>query len=111
MRLLHTKDFTFKEFIGENIPPYAIVSHRWSDEEVSHQDFLENRQSFLQGQCNGYGWLKIKKGCGIALSGGYDWLWVQLSLYPYLWDRMWADYVSQKDRHLLHRQEEQRRAR
>ena len=93
MRLLHTKDLTVKEFIGENIPAYAIVSHRWSDEEVSHQDFLENRRSFLPRQRKGYGWIKIVKGCEIALSDGYDWLWVQISLSIYLWDRRWADYA------------------
>jgi hypothetical protein len=76
MRLLHTKGFTFKEFIGESIPRYAIISHRWSDEEVSHQDFLEHRQSFLQGQCKGYGWLKIAKGCQIASIHGFDYVWI-----------------------------------
>ena len=76
MRLLHTKDFTFKEFIGQSIPPYAIISHRWSEEEVSHQDFLENRESFLRGRCKDYGWLKIGKGCEIASTDGFDYLWI-----------------------------------
>lgn len=76
MRLLHTGNFRFKEFIGVDIPPYAIVSHRWSGEEVSHQDFLEDRQSFLQGQCKSYGWLKIAKGCEIASINGFEWLWI-----------------------------------
>lgn len=55
IRLLHAKELTFKEFVGDKIPPYAIVSHRWTEEEVSHQDFLNHREAFLKGErhCHG----------------------------------------------------------
>lgn len=76
MRLLHTTKFTFKEFIGQNIPPYAILSHRWSEQEVSHQDFLASKQSPLQRKSEGYGWLKIPKGCQIAVQDGFEWMWI-----------------------------------
>lgn len=69
MRLLHTYQYVFKEFMGADVPEYAIVSHRWSDEEVSYQDFL-------QGRREGYGWTKIAKACDIALSRKHDWLWI-----------------------------------
>ena len=39
MRLLHTKDLVFKDFIEREIPPYAILSHRWGRDEVSYQEF------------------------------------------------------------------------
>lgn len=43
MRLLHSTTFEFKVFNDEELPPYAILSHTWGDEEVSYQD-----QRFLQ---------------------------------------------------------------
>ena len=76
MRLLSTKDLTFKEFIGKNIPEYAIMSHRWSEEEVSYQDLLDGRQDFLLGQRTGYGWLKIQKAREITLRYNLEWFWI-----------------------------------
>lgn len=76
MRLLHTKDLVFKDFIGQNIPPYAIISHRWSDEEITYSEFLNDRLKLLNGQCKGYGWSKIAMGCTIAHQDGYDWMWI-----------------------------------
>jgi hypothetical protein len=29
MRLLHSKSLELEEFIGQNVPPYAILSHTW----------------------------------------------------------------------------------
>lgn len=69
MRLLHTKNQKLKEFLGSNTPKYAIISHRWSDEEISFQDFLD-------GKREGYGWNKISKACEIALSRNIKWIWV-----------------------------------
>jgi hypothetical protein len=40
MRLLHTKDLRFQEFFDEQIPVYAISSHRWGLDEVSYQDSM-----------------------------------------------------------------------
>lgn len=76
MRLLHSREFAFKEFIGRNIPEYAIISHRWSDDEVSYQDFLDKRQDFLQGRCRGYGWTKIAKAGELASQANIDWFWI-----------------------------------
>jgi hypothetical protein len=39
MRLLNTETLQLKEFSQELFPQYAILSHRWGDEEVSFQDF------------------------------------------------------------------------
>ena len=69
MRLLNAKLRTFKEFVGSDIPKYAIISHRWSDEEISYQDFLDGRHE-------GYGWTKIVKACEIALERKHDWVWI-----------------------------------
>ncbi len=35
MRLIHTSKLELHEFFGDAIPPYAILSHYWEDEEVS----------------------------------------------------------------------------
>jgi hypothetical protein len=39
MRLINVKTFELIEFIGEDIPPYAILSHRWgkASDEVSFE--------------------------------------------------------------------------
>jgi hypothetical protein len=41
MRLLNSTTIKLHEFIGSQIPPYAILSHTWDEEEVSFQD-LQN---------------------------------------------------------------------
>lgn len=38
MRLIDTNTLVMSEFYGDNIPPYAILSHRWDTEEVTFQD-------------------------------------------------------------------------
>jgi hypothetical protein len=45
MRLLHIEDdgsFSLAEFMGQNVPPYAILSHTWgaNNQEVSYQDVV-----------------------------------------------------------------------
>jgi hypothetical protein len=40
MRLINTGTGAFEEFIGRDIPKYAILSHTWEEEEVSYQDYL-----------------------------------------------------------------------
>jgi len=37
MRLLHTTTLELHDFVAEKRPPYAILSHRWEDEEVTYQ--------------------------------------------------------------------------
>ncbi|KAF2116800.1 heterokaryon incompatibility protein-domain-containing protein [Lophiotrema nucula] len=39
MRLINTRTHRLEEFIGQNIPPYAILSHTWEDDEVSYQQY------------------------------------------------------------------------
>ncbi len=67
MRLLHSRDHYFKEFFSSQVPRYAIVSHRWGEEELSYQDFLD-------GIRTGYGWAKIRQACKIAVSERLDWV-------------------------------------
>jgi len=38
MRLINTKTGAIEEFIGDNIPKYAILSHTWENDELSLQE-------------------------------------------------------------------------
>ena len=66
MRLLHTTELRFEEFYDDQIPRYAILSHRWGPDEVSYQDFLAGRET------GGSGYKKILQACQIAAAGGYQ---------------------------------------
>ena len=72
MRLLHTEKYTFKEYFDpRTAPPYAMLSHRWTDEEVSHKQFIDN--SYQEGP----GIDKIRHACAEARRlEKLDWLWV-----------------------------------
>ncbi len=66
MRLLHTKTLELHEFIGDHIPPYAILSHRWEDAEVTFQDLRDGR-----GAEKG-GWTKIVDCCKQAAKDTFE---------------------------------------
>jgi hypothetical protein len=60
-----------KEFIGdENVPPYAILSHTWGDDEVTHQGFLDPNPE------RKVGYVKIQYCCDQAVQDGLDWVWM-----------------------------------
>ncbi|KAI1874115.1 uncharacterized protein JN550_002694 [Neoarthrinium moseri] len=71
MRLLDTKTFVLKDFIGSNTPPYAILSHTWEDDEVLFQDMgnldLARRKK---------GWSKVERCCEQARNDAWDWVWI-----------------------------------
>ena len=74
MRLLHTTRLEFEEFFDQQIPPYAILSHRWGADEVSYQDFLAGRKR------DGTGDKKILACCKHAVRdrscGPVNWVWI-----------------------------------
>lgn len=65
MRLINTTTLEFKEFLGNQTPAYAILSHVWSSngDEVSYEDYLAGRKR------EGYGYQKILRLCELAKSG------------------------------------------
>ncbi|GAB1738220.1 hypothetical protein NU219Hw_g2768t1 [Hortaea werneckii] len=77
MRLLKTSvpkpdedPLRFREFYGSNIPPYAILSHMWSEgEEVLFQDVI-------QRQARGRGLEKVLAALDRARADGYSYVWV-----------------------------------
>ena len=90
MRLLNTQTQRFKEFLGSDIPSYAILSHRWGDDEVSYHEFLaitvghELLQSAaasllrpeLEAKKTGAGFRKICDACALAAKDGLQWIWI-----------------------------------
>jgi hypothetical protein len=71
MRLLNVKTFEIKEFIGADIPPYAILSHTWGTEEVTLHDWQDISRASLKG-----GFAKIQGACNQAVKDGLDYIWV-----------------------------------
>lgn len=64
MRLLNTSTLALEESYGSAIPEYAILSHRWLDDEVSFQD-LQSGQAASKA-----GYAKIRRCCEQAADGG-----------------------------------------
>lgn len=77
MRLIDVHSLVFEEFFEERIPPYAILSHRWSDDEVSYKDFLNERKH------SSTGYQKVRSFCDLVRTRLLDdknnplhWAWV-----------------------------------
>jgi hypothetical protein len=51
MRLLNVYTLKFATFEGKAIPPYAIASHRWcdNDNEATYVDVLEGKNTESEG--------------------------------------------------------------
>ena len=68
MRLLNTTTLEFREFFKP--PPYAILSHRWGEDEVSFSDYQSGSNR------DGPGYQKIVSCCAFAESRGQNWVWI-----------------------------------
>lgn len=74
MWLLHTSTLLLHEFVGANIPPYAILSHTWgsAEEEVSFRDMQKDRVTAASKA----GYTKVQKCCLKAAQDGYQYVWI-----------------------------------
>ncbi|KAM7187328.1 HET domain containing protein, partial [Rhypophila sp. PSN 637] len=70
MRLLHTQSLSLSEFYGDDIPPYAILSHRWGQEEVTFDDLTKGLAPTRQG------FAKLQGFCRQAAADGFEYCWV-----------------------------------
>lgn len=70
MRLLKTGSITLQEYYGHQIPPYAILSHTWEQEEVSFEDIQSQDCAHLAG------YEKIIRCCELAASEGWEHVWI-----------------------------------
>ncbi|KAK8859713.1 hypothetical protein PGQ11_010447 [Apiospora arundinis] len=70
MRLLDTRTLEIHEFPGDSDEKYAILSHRWGEEECTLQHMS------LPDVASRKGYAKIKASCEQAAKDGLDWAWV-----------------------------------
>ncbi|KAI1767417.1 HET-domain-containing protein [Hypoxylon sp. FL1150] len=79
MRLLDTrtlelvsKDVVDKE-ARSSIPKYAILSHRWTEEEIKFEDIAGNIKKATRRK---KGWSKMRDFCNEARENGYNYAWI-----------------------------------
>ena len=70
MRLLHTETLRLRQFDEEPFPEYAILSHRWGDQEISFQELETGLGTEKQG------YRKVETFCTQAKQRGFEWCWV-----------------------------------
>jgi hypothetical protein len=67
---LKTTALALHEFFDTHVPPYAILSHRWADEEVTFKDVMKRRN--LQAK----GWAKVENFFDSAAREDNQWVWI-----------------------------------
>lgn len=72
MRLINVETGSLEEFSGSTVPPYAVISHRWGNEEVLLEDYGD-RPPILS---RSYGWTKILQAGHIARERGLRYVWI-----------------------------------
>jgi hypothetical protein len=72
MRLINVETYQVSEFFGDDIPPYAILSHRWGKDEVSFELISSSLAAAEQTQ----GFQKIRYCAAQTKHDGLDWCWV-----------------------------------
>jgi len=70
MRLINTSTFRLESFVT-NPPPYAILSHRWQDGEVTFQDLEDGSTAH---RLRGY--MKLRRAVDRARRDGFQYIWV-----------------------------------
>lgn len=70
MRLLSTSTRRLSEFQSVHIPPYAILSHTWEEDEVLYADIQNDRAA------NKIGYAKVMGFCEEASAKGLKWAWI-----------------------------------
>lgn len=70
MWLVDTQTCELHDFSLKRIPPYAILSHTWAEEEVSFRDMSSSRRFKLKG------YTKIKQTCRLALRRELNYAWI-----------------------------------
>ena len=73
MRLLHAKSLCFEEFFDNEIPLYAILSHRWEGKEVAFHEFEAAKER------DGPEFSKIKNFCSFVSRQRdliVEWVWI-----------------------------------
>ncbi|OTA30570.1 hypothetical protein BTJ68_12409 [Hortaea werneckii EXF-2000] len=74
MRLINTETLEMHEFLPADIPRYAILSHRWQEEEVSFKQYTKRHKYPEIQQLKGFA--KIEQFCRIARERQMEWAWI-----------------------------------
>lgn len=70
MRLVNTETLKLEEFTEEHIPKYALLSHRWEDDEVTYHDMQLGREQSRKGCA------KLYDCCRCARNRGISHVWI-----------------------------------
>lgn len=85
MRLINTISLELKEFFDSQIPKYAILSHRWGEDEVTFEEYTSGQNQKVATYRLKSGYQKILDLCRIAREGvrvdgdgsaKYEWAWI-----------------------------------
>jgi hypothetical protein len=60
-----------REFLGDIIPKYVILSHTWGEEEVTFQDIQDLKKAREKK-----GFQKLEQCCAKAEADGFQWVWM-----------------------------------
>ncbi|CAJ2512964.1 Uu.00g010830.m01.CDS01 [Anthostomella pinea] len=71
MRLINVETLELEEWIGEHIPPYAILSHTWDEGEVVFKDWQDHDKAQTKA-----GYAKISLACEQTRKDNLTYLWV-----------------------------------
>lgn len=82
MRLINVHSLELKEFHFETAPEYVALSHRWGDDEINYEDFINKNKEISTG------YKKIAQLCEFVKWNArpereVSWAWVdsQYSIY------------------------------
>ncbi|KAJ3548062.1 hypothetical protein NM208_g1198 [Fusarium decemcellulare] len=73
MRLLQVESREIVEFITDHVPPYAILSHTWGEQEITMANWNSMEEVELR-ELRGYA--KIQFSLDQATKDGLGWVWV-----------------------------------
>lgn len=76
MLLINTSTLLLEPFYGDEIPPYAILSHTWADGEVSFPEFMQLSETKNDRITSKAGYLKISATCERARNDGHCYAWI-----------------------------------
>lgn len=74
MWLLNTTSLRLHEFVGDNLPPYAILSHTWSSDEFLYHEVPDWPDSLSIKAKPGF--VKVARFCERANREGFSYSWV-----------------------------------
>lgn len=74
MWLLNTSTLKIKNFTDAEVPQYAILSHRWGQDEVVLHEVKEG--ILRKEECNRPGLKKARSFCSKAKADGYEFAWI-----------------------------------